>query len=221
MAPCDKHDQVPTTPTNRTMHQDLLINHLPTHTPYRHGHTVAHLCMIHTAHFHRCGIRRCTETQNHLQPNKVHGLDRVPLSTPTSRSNRTTTMTTRILHPRPPRPTVTMNLHLPVCQTSPPCPTPTHHLRSICNIDEQKDIGESLQADQYENFAGSSRSSFAAEKAAAMDTEEDITATVSEASCGPRMTSTPSSPAKAREGAVVVPKVLAGERIQKVAMVKS
>ena len=112
-----------------------------------------------------------------------------------------------------------MNLHLPVCQTSPPCPTPTHHLRSICNIDEQKDIGESLQADQYEHFSGNLKDSFAAEGAAVMDMGEDIMATVSEASCGPRTTLTPSSPAKAKESVVVL-KALAGERTQKVAMVK-
>ena len=67
----------------------------------------------------------------------------------------------------------------------------------------------------------SNKKTFAAERAAVMDKEEDIMATVSEASCGPRTTLTPSSPARAKEGVATVPKVSAGERIQKVAMVKS
>ena len=55
-----------------------------------------------------------------------------------------------------------------------------------------------------------------------MDTEEDTMDTASEASCGLRMTLTLSSPIKAREeGVETPPKDLAGERIQKVAMVKS
>ena len=41
--------------------------------------------------------------------------------------------------------------------------------------------------------------------------------TASEASCGPRTTLTLSSPAKAEEGVGTLLKVLAGERIQKVA----
>ena len=54
-----------------------------------------------------------------------------------------------------------------------------HHLRFIYSIDVRKDIGENSQIDQYEDFAGNSNKFFAAEKAAVMDKEEDIMATVS------------------------------------------
>ena len=141
-----------------------------------------------------------------------------PLNIPTNRPNRTTT-TTRTPHPLPLRPTSMMNPHLPVCQTSPTCPTPTPRLLFICSIDERRDIGENLQIDLYEKFAGNLRNFFAAGRAAVMDMEGGTMATASEASCGPRTMLTPSFPAKATESEVV-PKALAGERTQKVAMAK-
>ena len=53
-----------------------------------------------------------------------------------------------------------------------------------------------------------------------MDMEEDIMATVSEASCGPGVTWTPSSPPVAKEDAME-PKALDDGRIQRAAMDKS